>query len=605
MRPTLLTAALAVAPALAYPGMGTPEQNKQVRAAMAAGENFHDKLVRDITKASSNIKQPRQCSKRCEGTDNDDAEDGDEEVDGADGGRDPDENHHLDSLELIGDLIGMPNNKLSSTGFAIKELLTTTGGAPESGEAYRPGELARKGTAACAKDTCCIWKYVADDMVPIFRGNSGRCTNLARAAIRMGFHDAGGWSRTTGPLGGADGSLILAPEEILRSDNRGLEEIVAQTKQWYAQYSRYGVGMADLVQFAANVATVVCPLGPRVRTFIGRKDSSVPSPKGLLPPVDGSADFLIEMFRNKTIEPHGLTALLGAHTTSQQRFVDPSRAGDPQDSTPGVWDILYYQQTLNQVPTPQRVFKFQSDVVLSQHPLIKQEFSLFAAKDNGQSHWNFDYAREYIRLSLLGVNNINTLTECTKSLPPRIRAFSAPDEDLVSKWLQGGIAGETARKIMNGDSLNGGKGILSLVSGLLVYPVTENKRSLHGKAPVGADDLSVGDVAVGVAGEGDEPLAPVGDAPGGEAVAGAELAAPAARDLVGAAGDAVDAGLRGQGRRLDLVAAAGAVEAELDLANRVGGVAGALEAGDGPGGRDGGDGGGGGDGGQEGDEGGG
>ncbi|TLS30385.1 hypothetical protein PpBr36_03798 [Pyricularia pennisetigena] len=467
MRTTLLTAALAVAPALAYPGMGTPEQNKQVRAAMAAGENYHDKLVRDITKATARVKQPRQCGKRCQGDAEETDQDGDEEVDGGGGGRDPDENHDLDSLELIGDLIGMPNNKLSSTGFAIKELLTTTGGAPESGESYRPGELAARGTAACAKDTCCIWKYIADDMVPIFRGSSGRCTDLARGAIRMGFHDAGGWSRTTGQLGGADGSLILAPEEIQRSDNRGLEEIVEQTKKWYADYSKYGVGMADLVQFAANVATVVCPLGPRVRTFIGRKDSSVPAPKGLLPPVDGSADFLIEMFRNKTIEPHGLAALLGAHTTSQQRFVDPSRAGDPQDSTPGVWDILYYQETLKQVSVPEKVFMFQSDVVLSQHPLIKQEFSLFAAKDLGQSHWNFDYAREYIRLSLLGVYNINDLTECTKSLPARTKTFSAPDEDLVSRWLSGGnVAGDTARKIMNGESLNGGKGILGLVSGL-------------------------------------------------------------------------------------------------------------------------------------------
>ncbi|KAI6351567.1 hypothetical protein MCOR25_009862 [Pyricularia grisea] len=469
MRPTLLTAALAVAPAIAYPGMGTPEQNKQVRAAMGAGENYHDKLVRDITQASAKIRQPRQCGKRCEGDAEETDQDGDEEFDGNDGGRDPDENHQLDSLELIGDLIGMPNNKLSSTGFAIKELLTTTGGAPESGEAYRDGELAARGTPACAKDTCCIWKYIADDMVPTFRGTSGRCTDLARAAIRMGFHDAGGWSKSTGRLGGADGSLILAPEEIERSDNRGLEDIVAQTKKWHAQYSKYGVGMADLVQFAANVATVVCPLGPRVRTFIGRKDSSVPAPKGLLPPVDGSADFLIELFRNKTIEPHGLTALIGAHTTSQQRFVDPSRAGDPQDSTPGVWDILFYQQTLNQTVTPERVFKFQSDVVLSQHPLIKQEFSLFAAKDNGQSHWNFDYAREYIRLSLLGVYNINNLTECTKSLPPRTKTFTAPDEDLIKNWLEGrkGAVADAAKKIMNGDSLNGSKGILGLVTGVL------------------------------------------------------------------------------------------------------------------------------------------
>jgi hypothetical protein len=32
----------------------------------------------------------------------------------------------------------------------------------------------------------------------------------------------------------------------------------------------------------------------------------------------------------------------------------------------------------------------------------------------GQEHWNEDYAYSYIKLSLLGANNINSLTECTK-----------------------------------------------------------------------------------------------------------------------------------------------------------------------------------------------
>lgn len=46
-----------------------------------------------------------------------------------------------------------------------------------------------------------------------------------------------------------------------------------------------------------------------------------------------------------------------------------------------------------------------------------------------------DYAREYVRLSLLGVNNINNLTECTKVLPAAITSYSAPDQKNVDKWL--------------------------------------------------------------------------------------------------------------------------------------------------------------------------
>lgn len=104
-------------------------------------------------------------------------------------------------------------------------------------------------------------------------------------------------------------------------------------RQWQALY---GVGMADLVQFGAITATVVCPLGPRVRFFQGREDSAIPAPDGLLPQPFESAQKLTERFLNMTIQPAGLVALVGAHTTSQQRFVDPRRAGDPQDSTPGV-----------------------------------------------------------------------------------------------------------------------------------------------------------------------------------------------------------------------------------------------------------------------------
>ncbi|EFQ34364.1 peroxidase [Colletotrichum graminicola M1.001] len=407
MRVSVLAAALAATPILAYPGMKSTLSEIRSRA--------------------------------------------DKDGNGADDG---------DSNELIGDLVTLDDSKFTTVGKSVKQLLTGSG-TPESDEIYsisaRGGNLAAKDSQACAADTCCIWKYIANDLQGVFKGASGRCTDLARAAVRLGFHDAGGWSKNTGPLGGADGSIILAPEEMTRGENRGLEEIVAQTKVWYNQYKKYGIGMADLVQFSANVATVVCPLGPRIRTYIGRKDSAAPCPNDLLPPVTGSADFLIQLFENKTIKAHGLTALIGAHTTSQQRFVDPNRAGDPQDSTPGVWDVKFYKETLGSAPA--RVFKFASDVVLAKDPRISAEFQAFAGP-GGQSHWNEDYAREYIRLSLLGVDNINDLTECTKALPARTgSSFTAPDQAALDKWLA-----TTDRVAKIADALRNGGNISSLIN---------------------------------------------------------------------------------------------------------------------------------------------
>ncbi|KAL0933746.1 ligninase h2 precursor [Colletotrichum truncatum] len=415
MRVTLFTAALAATPVFGYPGM--KKTFSDIRARVNADDN---------------------------GPDSD----------------------KYDSTELLGDIATLEDSKLTTVGKSVKSLLTG-GDNPESDEAYitsgRANNLPAKGSPACAADTCCIWKYIANDLQGVFRGKAGRCTDYARAAIRLGFHDAGGWSKYTGDYGGADGSIILSPDEMNRGENNGLQEIVAQTKIWYNNYKGYGISMADLIQFSANVATVVCPLGPRVRTYVGRKDSSRNCPDNMLPPVTGSADYLIELFENKTIKPHGLTALIGAHTTSQQRFVDPERAGDPQDSTPGVWDVAFYKETLGNAPA--RVFKFASDIVLAQDDRIKDEFQAFAGP-GGQSHWNEDYAREYIRLSLLGVNNINSLTECTKALPPRISTYNAPDQKVLDKWLatKQRVA-KIAEELRNGGNISSLGGLIDNILG--------------------------------------------------------------------------------------------------------------------------------------------
>lgn len=231
------------------------------------------------------------------------------------------------STELIGDINTTADAQLTTVGRSVKNVILGS----ETGQSTATyASVPRMGTSQCAADTCCIWKYISADMASKFKGNAGRCNDLARQAVRLGFHDSAGWSKATGPSGGADGSIVLAAAEMQRPANRGLEDIVAQMKTWYATYRKYGVSMADLIQMGSTTATVVCPLGPRVRSFVGRQDSTAAAPDGLLPSPFESADILINRFQNMTIGPHGLTALIGAHTTSQQRFVDPTRAGDPQ-----------------------------------------------------------------------------------------------------------------------------------------------------------------------------------------------------------------------------------------------------------------------------------
>ena len=133
----------------------------------------------------------------------------------------------------------------------------------------------------------------------MFSNSDGTCNDLARAAVRLGFHDAGAWSTSSGP-GGADGSLVLSPDEITRSENNGLQDIRSQALSIMSKYSSFKIGAADLVQFMHNVATITCPLGPRVLTFVGRPDSSTANPTGLLPDVNSPADVLIQLFEDKT-----------------------------------------------------------------------------------------------------------------------------------------------------------------------------------------------------------------------------------------------------------------------------------------------------------------
>ncbi|KAF5017604.1 hypothetical protein F66182_10449 [Fusarium sp. NRRL 66182] len=335
---------------------------------------------------------------------------------------------------LIGDL--RTAKSLTSVGSDIKKILQGTGN-PTSRERYFGCPSINSNR--CKRDTCCVWQYISNELQDKFRGRAGRCTKWARFAVRLGFHDAGTWSlEGESRGGGADGSIILAGE-LSRDENAGLGQIGEYYQTIYDKYrTRYGftqVTMADLIQMGSNVAAVTCPLGPRVRSFVGRRDSNRPSPENLMPSVDSDAMTLINLFKDKTIGPDDLVALIGAHTTSQQHHIDPERAGDPQDTTPGVWDILFYQQTLDQ-DAPKRVFKFPSDEVLAQHPITKPAFEAFASGTSGQAAWNQDYARAYVRLSLLGVDNVNDLTECTKVLPQPVESYRSRDQGRLNKWLQ-------------------------------------------------------------------------------------------------------------------------------------------------------------------------
>lgn len=237
----------------------------------------------------------------------------------------------------------------------------------------------------------------------------GECTDLARAAIRYAFHDAATFS-TKLPFyapaaGGADGSLLLSATEILRPDNDGLRDYHATLTQKLATYrsAGYCAGAADLIQLAGSLAVLACPGGRIGRVTVGRTDTSTPAPDGLLPAAFGANathDILLQLFQDKGFSARDLAALIGAHSTSKANFQTSHGvpAGASQDSTPGVWDVQYYEQTYRPV---EGMARFESDVNLSDEGTATgKQFRSFVG---AQAAWGASFSSAWQAMGILGI----------------------------------------------------------------------------------------------------------------------------------------------------------------------------------------------------------
>jgi hypothetical protein len=278
---------------------------------------------------------------------------------------------------LLGDLVNLPSSNFTSAGQLLGFWLRHVGSAIDNNKLSQP---------ECATDVCCPWYSVADDLTELFVDPTTKeCTDDARAAVRLGFHDAASWSKKRSAAGddrgGADGSFILFREDT-RPENNGLQDFVTKILAVHAKHPE--VSAADLVQFSAHHATVSCPQGPRIAFFAGRVDATEASPLGLVPDVHDSAQNLIDLFMDKTINAVDLTALLGAHTSAKQFHVDETVAASSIDSTPGIWDTNFYNETL-QANATHGVFRFPSDLVLSKTELMAVAWKDFVGE---QQKWN-------------------------------------------------------------------------------------------------------------------------------------------------------------------------------------------------------------------------
>ncbi|KAJ7056412.1 heme peroxidase [Mycena amicta] len=278
---------------------------------------------------------------------------------------------------------------------------------------------------ANATNAACVPLYAVRDAImgDIYHG---RCGDLSRAAVRLAFHDAGTFSLRLGalglPNGGADGSFLTDPTEVLRPENKGLENITAALTPLP---ERFGVSPGDVLHLAGVLGVLSCPGGPRIDVYLGRTPPKNIAPEGLLPSPNDPVPTLLGRFADMGFAPTDLIALVGAHGTAKQRTVDPDLAGESMDSTVDLWDVNFYNDT-NIATAPDGVFRLNSDVNFAHNDSTSAEFHGYI--DN-QPDWDQDYRIAHLLMSTLGYD-VTTLTNCTEVMPASINLtrVSLPDD---------------------------------------------------------------------------------------------------------------------------------------------------------------------------------
>ncbi|OSS47927.1 hypothetical protein B5807_06404 [Epicoccum nigrum] len=257
-----------------------------------------------------------------------------------------------------------------------------------------------------------VWTQISAQLTEQFLAD-GQCTDAARAAIRSAFHDCFN--------GACDGSLILA-DECSRRENTGLERLCGNLK---TVQENTEVGMADLIQFAAAHAIKTCPGGPTVPVKVGREDSDVASPAGILPSGRAQSGDLIRLFASKGFSPIDLAALIGAHTTAKQRSTAPDQPPE-LDSTVGTWDNKYYAET----KSGKAPFTLPSDKSISQNPLTMLPFNTFALSKGA---WDRAFVSAMTKMSMMGVDQ-SGLIDCTSALPGGSRKRDIKNSNVFDRF---------------------------------------------------------------------------------------------------------------------------------------------------------------------------
>ena len=78
-----------------------------------------------------------------------------------------------------------------------------------------------------------------------------------------------------------------------------------------------------------------------INTYIGRKAPKNIAPEGLLPNPNSPVRVLTDRFADMGFSIREMMALMGAHSTGKQRFVNTASANASFDATVDIWDVRF------------------------------------------------------------------------------------------------------------------------------------------------------------------------------------------------------------------------------------------------------------------------
>ncbi|KAJ7837997.1 heme peroxidase [Mycena olivaceomarginata] len=206
--------------------------------------------------------------------------------------------------------------------------------------------------------------------------------------------------------------------------NNGIDDIV-DTQRPFALAHKVSFG--DFIQFAGAVGVSNCVGAPRLEFLAGRSNISTASPPDLVPDPFNPVDQIIARFADAGFTPNEIVDLLASHTIAAQDHVDPTIPGTPFDSTPSVFDVQFFVETLlveqtfpgngsnqGEVVSPLAgEFRLQSDFAIARDPRMACEWQSFIGN---HATMTTKFRAAMAKMATLGQNR-NSLTDCSDVIP--------------------------------------------------------------------------------------------------------------------------------------------------------------------------------------------